>query len=99
MGSREGRDLNLTIAMAFVDRLIENENQYFQRKAEGVEDGTRFVKSRVKFDGVNVDINTLDKRGRAMGGISLTVPGTQADDADGGQVGRGNQATGAKPPN
>src|SRR6266705_791250 len=91
MGSREGRDLNLTIAMAFVDRLIETENQYFQRKAEVVEDVTRFVKSRVKFDGVNVDINTLDKRGRGMGGIYLTVLGTSADDGDGGQVGRGNR--------
>src|SRR5207245_1268937 len=99
MGSREGRDLNLTIAMAFVDRLIENENQYFQRKAEVVEDVTRFVKSRVKFDGVNVDINTLDKRGRGMGGIYLTVLGTSADDGDGGQVGRGNRVNGVIPLN
>src|SRR5947209_18497376 len=99
MGSREGRDLNLTIAMAFVDRLIENENQYFERKAEVVEDVTRFVKSRVKFDGVNVDINTLDKRGRGMGGIYLTVLGTSADDGDGGQVGRGNRVNGVIPLN
>ncbi|HEV2119418.1 MAG TPA: methionine adenosyltransferase [Candidatus Bathyarchaeia archaeon] len=99
MGSREGKDLNLTIAMAFVDRLIENENQYFQRKAEVVEDVTRFVKSRVKFDGVNVDINTLDKRGRGMGGIYLTVLGTSADDGDGGQVGRGNRVNGVIPLN
>src|SRR5438094_219947 len=99
MGSREGGDLNLTIAMAFVDRLIENENQYFQRKAEVVEDVTRFVKSRVKFDGVNVDINTLDKRGRGMGGIYLTVLGTSADDGDGGQVGRGNRVNGVIPLN
>src|SRR5213594_5251644 len=99
MGSREGKDLNLTIAMAFVDRLIENENQYFQRKAEVVEDVTRFVKSRVKFDGVNVDINTLDKRARGMGGIYLTVLGTSADDGDGGQVGRGNRPNGLIPLN
>src|SRR5207245_10264311 len=86
MGSREGIDLNLTIAMAFVDRLIENENQYFQRKAEVVEDVTRFVKSRVKFDGVNVDINTLDKKRRGMGGIYLTALRTSAHDSCGGQV-------------
>src|SRR5436309_5612884 len=99
MGSREGNHLNLTIALAFVERLIENENQYFQRKAEVVEDVTRFVKSRVKFDGVNVDINTLDKRGRGMGGIYLTVLGTSADDGDGGQVGRGNRVNGVIPLN
>ena len=32
MGAREGKELNLTIALAFVDKLIENENQYFKRK-------------------------------------------------------------------
>jgi S-adenosylmethionine synthetase len=99
MGSREGKDLNLTIALAFVDRLIENENQYFQRKSEVIEDVTRFVKSRVKFDGVNIDINTLDKKGRGMGGIYLTVLGTSADDGDGGQVGRGNRVNGVIPLN
>lgn len=99
MGSREGRDLNLTIALAFVDRLIENENQYFQRKSEVIEDVTRFVKSRVKFDQVNIDINTLDKKGRGMGGIYLTVLGTSADDGDGGQVGRGNRVNGVIPLN
>ena len=99
MGSREGKDLNLTIAMAFVDRLIESENQYFKRKAEVVEDVTRFVKSRVKLDSVNVDINTLDKKGRGMGGIYLTVLGTSADDGDGGQVGRGNRVNGLIPLN
>src|SRR5712692_3161317 len=99
MGSREGKHLNLTIALAFVDKFIENENQYFKRKAEVVEDVTRFVKSRVKFDGVNVDINTLDKRGRGMGGIYLTVLGTSADDGDGGQVGRGNRVNGVIPLN
>jgi S-adenosylmethionine synthetase len=99
MGSREGRELNLTIALAFVDRLIENENQYFHRKSEVIEDVTRFVKSRVKFDGVNIDINTLDKRGRGMGGIYLTVLGTSADDGDGGQVGRGNRVNGVIPLN
>ena len=99
MGSREGKDLNLTIALAFVDRLIENEDQYFKRKAEVVEDVTRFVKSRVKLDSINVDINTLDKRGRGMGGIYLTVLGTSADDGDGGQVGRGNRVNGLIPLN
>ena len=99
MGSREGKDLNLTIAMAFVDRLIESEDQYFKRKAEVVEDVTRFVKSRVKLNSVNIDINTLDKKGRGMGGIYLTVLGTSADDGDGGQVGRGNRVNGLIPLN
>ncbi len=99
MASRDNGNLGLTIALAFVDRFIENENLYFKRKAEVVEDVTRFVKSRAKFDSVNVSINTLDKRGRGMGGMYLTVLGTSADDGDGGQVGRGNRVNGLIPLN
>ena len=99
MGAREGRDLTLTVALAFVDKFIENESQYFKRKAEVEEDVNRFVRNRVKFDSANVNINTLDKRGRGMDGIYLTVLGTSADDGDGGQVGRGNRPTGLIPLN
>ncbi|HLE64751.1 MAG TPA: methionine adenosyltransferase [Candidatus Bathyarchaeia archaeon] len=99
MASREDGSLDLTIALAFVDRFIESENQYFKRKAEVVEDVTRFVRSRAKFDQVNVSINTADKPGRGMGGMYLTVLGTSADDGDGGQVGRGNRVNGLIPLN
>src|SRR2546422_2448741 len=99
MACREDSHLDLTIALAFVDRFIENESQYFRQKAEVVEDVTRFVRSRAKFDEVNISINTLDKRGRGMGGMYLTVLGTSADDGDGGQVGRGNRVNGLIPLN
>jgi S-adenosylmethionine synthetase len=99
MASREGKELTLTVALAFVDKFIESENQYFKRKAEVEEDVNRFVRNRVKFDSANVNINTLDKRGRGIDGIYLTVLGTSADDGDGGQVGRGNRPTGLIPLN
>ncbi len=99
MASRDGRDLSLTIALAFVDRFIENEGQYFRKKAEVTEEVTRFVKSKIKLDGVDVSINTLDKKGRGMGGMYLTVLGTSADDGDGGQGGRGNRVNGRIPLN
>jgi S-adenosylmethionine synthetase len=99
MASREGKDLTLTVALAFVDKFIENETQYFKKKEEVEENVNKFVRSRVKFDSANVNINTLDKRGRGMDGIYLTVLGTSADDGDGGQVGRGNRPTGIIPLN
>jgi S-adenosylmethionine synthetase len=99
MASREGKDLTLTVALAFVDKFIENESQYFKKKEEVEENVNKFVRSRVKFDSANVNINTLDKRGRGMDGIYLTVLGTSADDGDGGQVGRGNRPTGIIPLN
>jgi S-adenosylmethionine synthetase len=99
MGSRIKNHLNLTIALAFVDKYIENEAEYFKVKSKVVENIDDFVKSRVKFDTTNVSVNTLDKRGRGMGGIYLTVLGTSADDGDGGQVGRGNRPNGLIPLN
>ena len=99
MAAREDRHIDLTVALAFVDKLIDNEAHYFKQKAEVVEDVTRFVKSRAKFDSLSVSINTLDKRGRGMAGIYLTVLGTSADDGDGGQVGRGNRVNGLIPLN
>jgi S-adenosylmethionine synthetase len=99
MASREGKELTLTVALAFVDKFIENESQYFKKKAEVEENVNKFVRNRVKFDSSNVNINTLDKRGRGMDGIYLTVLGTSADDGDGGQVGRGNRPTGLIPLN
>src|SRR5207248_10950672 len=91
MGAREGKELNLTVALAFVDKLIENENQYFKRKAELTEDVNRLVRDRAKLDSVNVHINTLDKRGRGIGGTYLTVVSTSADDGDGRHVEQGNR--------
>ena len=40
------------------------------------------------------DINTLDERGRGLGGMYLSVTGTSAESGDSGQVGRGNKVNG-----
>ncbi len=99
MAARIHNNLDLTIALAFVDKYIETENEYFKKKAAVVDNINDFVQSRVKFDKTNISVNTLDKRGRGMGGIYLTVLGTSADDGDGGQVGRGNRPNGLIPLN
>jgi S-adenosylmethionine synthetase len=44
------------------------------------------------FDKVNISINTLDSKNKGFEGLYLTVLGTSADNADSGQVGRGNMA-------
>ncbi|MCD6470690.1 methionine adenosyltransferase [Candidatus Bathyarchaeota archaeon] len=95
MGFRRHRDLNLTISMAFVDRFISGEEQYFDRKAEVLEDIKRFVEKRSDgFDNVHMELNTLDTPNRGIDGVYLTVLGTSADGADSGQVGRGNRVNG-----
>ncbi len=99
MGFRRGANLNITIAMAFVDRFVESEKDYFTKKVELLEDIKSFVKEKAYFENVEVDLNTLDVSGRGIDGVYLTVLGTSADGADSGQVGRGNRVNGVIPLN
>lgn len=94
MGFRNNNDLHLTISMAFVDRYTSSEEDYFEKKAKILEETDRFVKMNTDFDKVSVELNTLDMRGRGIGGTYLTVLGTSADSGDSGQVGRGNRVNG-----
>jgi len=95
MGYRSNRHLTLTIAMAFVDRFVESEKQYFARKEEIVADVQAFVeREKLNFESIRIDLNTLDAPGRGEGGMYLTVLGTSAEGGDCGQVGRGNKVNG-----
>jgi S-adenosylmethionine synthetase len=89
----------LTMAMAFVGKYIENEKDYFKKKAEVLEDINAFVKKNTDFEKTIVDLNTLDIAGRGIGGIYLTVLGTSAESGDSGEVGRGNRVNGIIPLN
>lgn len=95
MGARQGRALSLTVALAFVDRFIPDEKTYFDRKTAIRQDLQTFLQGELNdLDCIDVDINTLDARGRGLGGMYLTVLGTSAEGADCGQVGRGNRVNG-----
>ncbi len=95
MGYRRNRELILTIAMAFVDRFVDNVEAYFSRKEEIREAALDAVnRERLNFEKVVVDINTLDDKSRGEEGMYLTVLGTSAEGADCGQVGRGNKVNG-----
>jgi len=94
MGYRNNNHLHLTISMAFVDGHIFSEEDYFEKKAKILERAKDFVRVNTDFDGVDVQLNTLDVRGRGLGGMYLTVLGTSADSGDSGEVGRGNRVNG-----
>jgi S-adenosylmethionine synthetase len=94
MGSRNNNSLNLTISMAFVDRFVNSEDDYFDKKKKMLEEINRFVRVSTDFNEVGVQLNTLDRRGRGLGGVYVTVLGTSADSGDSGQVGRGNRVNG-----
>ncbi len=99
MGLRKNNTLRLTISMAFVDRFVGSEKEYFRKKTKILDDIARFVKENTDFASAGVALNTLDKEGRGIGGVYLTVLGTSAESGDSGQVGRGNRVNGVIPLN
>ncbi len=95
MGCRRGDELNLTAAVAFVDRFIDSEKTYFARKQKMHEAVEEYVHSEAKtLRKITLGLNTLDVPGRGLGGMYLSVTGTSAESGDSGQIGRGNKVNG-----
>lgn len=93
MGFRKGAKLDITFAMPLIAGLINSEKEYFQKKAE-VEEAAKEFTSSLDFDEVLTHFNMLDKPGKGLQGVYLTLLGTSAEDADSGQIGRGNRVNG-----
>ncbi len=94
MGLRTGKDLDLTVAMPLISRFVWNEKNYFERKAVLQKEMEKYVRKFEKFKRVQIHFNTLDEPGRGLNGVYLSLLGTSAEDADSGQVGRGNRVNG-----
>ncbi len=94
MGLRRRDSLDVTVAMPLISGFVKSEKEYFERKDVICKDMIRFMMRYEGFGKVEVHFNTLDERGRGLGGIYLSLLGTSAEDADSGQVGRGNRVNG-----
>lgn len=94
MGLRRHRDLDLTVAMPLLAAHIPAERVYFERKGEILEAMNLFMQRFTAFNQSEIHFNTLDAVGRGLGGAYLSLLGTSAEDADSGQVGRGNRVNG-----
>ena len=98
MGLRHRNELDLTVAMPLLAGRIGSEREYFQRKGEIAAEMHRFLLAGARgFGRVSLHYNTLDQPGRGLGGVYLSLLGTSAEDADSGQVGRGNRVNGLIP--
>lgn len=95
MSTRVDNKKKITIAMAFVDKYIESEEDYFNKK----EEAKRTIERRIDHDDTEIYLNTLDEKERGKNGLYLTVTGTSAESGDSGQVGRGNGVNGVIPLN
>ncbi len=94
MGLRTGKELDLTVAMPLICGYIRSECDYFERKDMLAREMRKFAMRFGGFRDVRINYNTLDEKGRGLGGVYLTLLGTSAEDADSGQVGRGNRVNG-----
>lgn len=94
MGMRSGNLLELTVAMPLLVNYVKSEKDYFDRKEIIRREMNRFLGRYGGFKKIEVHFNTLDEKGRGFGGIYLSLLGTSAEDADSGQVGRGNRVNG-----
>jgi S-adenosylmethionine synthetase len=91
MGLREKDRITLTIAIAMVDRFLNNISDYDAVKKE-VESFVKEISVEYTRKKVEVNVNTADDYER--GCIYLTVTGTSAENGDDGNVGRGNRCNG-----
>jgi len=98
MGVRHLRSLELTVAVPLLCSRICSEREYFTRKAALREKILGWCQKRIPFD-TAVYLNALDESGQGLRGVYLSLLGTSAEDADSGQVGRGNRVNGLIPVN
>jgi len=94
MGLRTGKELEVTVAMPLISPFIHSEDDYFERKELLKREIEEFLRANSGFGRISVHLNALDERGRGGGGVYLSLLGTSAEDADSGQVGRGNRVNG-----
>jgi len=93
---RDGDIINLTLAMAFVDRYCSGIADYIEQK-NFLTEQIAAVAGQFTSRRVNVAINTADDLDNCS--VFLTVSGTSAEMGDDGSVGRGNRANGLITPN
>ncbi|UCE56114.1 MAG: methionine adenosyltransferase [Desulfobacterales bacterium] len=96
MGLRMRNTLNITVAMPLLTRYIASTKEYFDHKQAIYEAMSEFLTNTYNgaFNRITLNFNTLDQQDRGIGGIYLSLTGTSAEDADSGQVGRGNRVNG-----
>jgi len=94
MGLRNRDRLDITVAMPLLASHIRSEEEYFEQKSVIHKEMEKMFSAMQGFKEIKVHFNTLDERGRGLGGMYLSLLGTSAEDADSGQVGRGNRVNG-----
>lgn len=91
MGLRSDNHIVLTVACAFIDRYVQDMEDYLQQKNMLARLVTEKTKELTK-QAIVVHVNTGDDP--EAGSVYLTVTGTSGEAGDDGEVGRGNRPNG-----
>jgi S-adenosylmethionine synthetase len=91
MGVRIKDNIKITVSAAFVDKYVDNIDQYKDQKQAIT---NIVLENAKKYTNKNVSafVNTADDI--KNGSVYITVTGTSSEQGDDGQVGRGNRANG-----
>ena len=99
MAVRKKDNIDLTVAMAFVDKYIDSASDYFKKKGEILQFTNKKLQELSDGKKIKLNINGMDRRNRGKSGAYLTVTGLSAESGDDGAVGRGNRVNGLITPN
>jgi S-adenosylmethionine synthetase len=91
MGVRRDKAIELTIACAFIDRYVNNTDDYVEKKKQLAIIAEQTAKTYTN-DEISISVNAADNID--TGSLYLTVTGTSAESGDDGEVGRGNRVNG-----
>jgi S-adenosylmethionine synthetase len=96
MGKREGDEIDVTVAVAIVDRYVADLDEYSEA-IDGIRTFVEDLSTEYTDRDVTVHVNTADDY--EEGSVYLTTTGTSAEQGDDGSVGRGNRSNGLITPN
>jgi len=91
MGARNGDEINLTIAVAMIDRHVADADEYMNLIQTMKDRATDFA-SKYTDRSIKVFVNTADNPEKNI--YYLTVTGLSMENGDDGSVGRGNRSNG-----
>ncbi len=96
---RKGEKIDVTIAMAFVDKYVSSVSDYTNKKMAALAEITEKFNSTGMGRAVKIVLNGMDKPKLGKDGCYLTVTGSSSEQGDDGAVGRGNRINGLITPN
>lgn len=95
MGARNGKNIQLTVAVPFISTAIKDATEYVEVRAATLS-AIQAYASKLTSHNVQVFVNTADDV--ENGAVYLTLTGTSAEQGDDGAVGRGNRVNGVIAP-